>query len=253
MTIGEQWTFIERKEQLETEIVDFEDRGQVEAFLDKPSNKLGQLITGILSADKKSYLITGSKLVGAWQKGNFFRQFGRELSGYIEKGIVKEDYFSNSYSRQSFIELLKFIDEDNFDAIKFNAMKSIFFKGITVKESQEALSYELFQITKKLNSNDLLVLQAVFEISKSEFRNNLVIEDVSKVNSVDEWLRYTSKQLGHELPGLVELSEQPLMDLKLISGRRYSDGSGFDGSSNFRLTSLGTTLCAFILEFEWTL
>ena len=109
------------------------------------------------------------------------------------------------------------------------------------------------QICKQLSSGDILVLKAVYDISKG---NSTF--DMPKIgdnfNSRESWFKLIAKQIGHDLPALVERYEKNLMELKLITNIKLAyggnDTSSFESSKNFRLTSLGKTFCEFIIKYE---
>jgi hypothetical protein len=106
------------------------------------------------------------------------------------------------------------------------------------------------QICKQLESADLLIIKAAFEINKGVLRNKLKLENVDRGNlrSAHEWLINISKQIGHEISSLIEVNEDNLITLKLISPRTLSDRSGILNSHNYRLTDLGCRLCEYLSE-----
>jgi len=219
-------------------------------FLQQPSLKIAEALTGILASDPNDLKLSAGRLVQACIKSKFLHQLGKELKEYRKKGKIKEDYFATSSNRASLYELLKFIDEEVPDEERFKAMKSIFLTSISIDTSKEdeILAYEIMQICKKLDSADILVLKAVYDIAKgggSKLNGaNLATKHAS------EWLNIVAHKIGHKIPSLVEISEEKLINLKLISGRMYADKSGVDTSPHFRLTQLGFKLCEFITKYE---
>lgn len=230
-------------------LIDLENPKSIVEFLQAPTLKVAQFLTGLLSSAPTKWIKSAGHLVQGWIACNFFEQFGRELKDYVEKGKVKENFFSTGAQQASLRELLKFID-DGADEDRFKAMKSIFFAGISkdATEADEILAYELMQIGKKLSSNDIILLRAAYDIANGGSVN---LQGANKqTTATDEWLRIVAHKIGHKLTHLVELSEQHLIDLKIITKRTHPDGSGVECRGTFRLTPLGMKLCEFITAYK---
>ena len=95
-------------------------------FLQEPTVKIAEALTGILASDFKDWKLSAGKIVQAVIKGSLLTQLGREIEKYQEEGKIKEDYLESDIDRASFKELLEFIDEEVPDEIRFKAIKSIF-------------------------------------------------------------------------------------------------------------------------------
>ncbi|MDP8288630.1 MAG: hypothetical protein RAP03_18290 [Candidatus Electryonea clarkiae] len=234
------------------ELIRIDDPKSLVEFLQQPANKLAEFITGILASDFKDSKLSAGHLIQASIKWKLFTQLGREIKTYIEKGKIKEDYLEIDHNKQSLSDLLKFIDETSPSEDRFMAMKKLFLKSVSEDTSEEdkIISYQFMQICKQLESAHLLIIKAAFEINKGVLRNKLKSENVDRGNlhSAQEWLINISKQIGHGLSSLIEVNEDKLMNLKLISPRVHSDRSGILNGSNYRLTDLGLRLCQFMYE-----
>ena len=227
------------------ELINLDNEKSVMKFLQQPTVKIAEVLTGILASDMKDYKLSAGQIVQASIKGRLLTQLGKELQKYKNKGEIKEDYFENDKNRMSFYELLKFIDEDVPDEERFKAMKSIFLVSISkdAKEEDEELAYEIMQICKKLSSGDLIILKAIYDMVQENKHNN-------GQRGAKDWLDIIAQQIGHSIPLLVEMHEEKLMKLKLISERIYSDKSAFEKTKYFRLTELGYKLCEFISKYK---
>lgn len=99
------------------------------------------------------------------------------------------------------------------------------------------------QIAKRLNSGEIILLRTVYEIYQNkqfELNSNL---------SAEEWLREISKKLN--LPKeIIELYEEKLINLKLITKRKHQDMSGIQITNTYRLTDLGKVFCEYIDNFK---
>lgn len=220
-------------------------------FLQQPTLKIAEVLTGILVSGSKDWKLSAGKLIQATIKGNLLTQLGLELKKYREEGKIKEDFLATDKNRMSLCELLKFIDEEIPDEERFRAIKSLFFASISkdVTEDEEKLAYELMQICKKLSSGELLVLKAAYDVVIGRLAPNMSNINHQEKNAND-WLNLIAKQIRHSLPSLVEVHEKNLMELKLISDRTLSDRSGIRPTQHFRLTTLGYKLCEFITKYE---
>ncbi len=218
------------------------------AFISNPL-KLAEALTGILTSEKKEWILSAGKLVQASLKFKLLTQLGRELNEYREKGEIKEDYFATNSNQASFNELLEFIDEEVPDEERMKAMKSIFLSSISKNSSEEdeRLAYELMQICRNLSSGDILILKANFDLVTDKARPGITVNIGS--TSAEDWLHTIARQIGHNLPSLVEAREQNLINLALISKRVYQDLSSIRGTQYFRLTLSGYKLCEFITKY----
>ena len=230
------------------ELINLDSEKSVMNFLQQPTVKIAEVLTGILSSSIKDHKLSAGQLVQALIKGKLFTQLGRELQKYKKKGEIKEDYFESDKNRMSFYELLKFIDEDVPDEERFKAMKSIFLKSISkdAKEEDEEMAYEFIQICKKLSSGEIVVLKSVYDIVQENKHKTYA----NVGHGANAWLYVIAQQIGHGISSLVELHEKKLIELKLISNRNFSDKSGFEETKYFRLTELGYKLCEFISKYK---
>jgi len=234
------------------ELIKIDDPKSMVEFLQQPATKLAEFITGMLISESKDYKLSAGHLIQASIKWKLFSQLGREIKTYIEKGKIKEDFLEKDQNKQSLSDLLKFIDDTSPSEDRFIAMKKLFLKSVSEESSEEEkiLSHQFMQICKQLESTDLLIMRAAFEINKGVLRNKLKLENVDRGNlrSAREWLINISKQVWHGISSLIEVNEDKLITLKLISPRTLSDRSGILNSSNYRLTDLGCKLCEYLSE-----
>ena len=237
------------------ELINFNDPKNIIEFLQSPAVKMAEFITGLLVSESKDYKLSAGRLVQASIKWKLFSQLGQEIKDYVSKGKIKEDYIEEDLGKQTLSEMLKFIDEAAPDEVRFNAMKSLFMKSVIQESSDEdkALSYQFMKICKELESGHIMVLKAAYEICKEGGTNPAFAKDTPngkvEVNPNDgiaeNWLRNISLLIGHGIPALIEVYEEKLIALKLISPRRGSDSSGIT-FRNYRLTTLGLKISDFL-------
>jgi hypothetical protein len=235
-------------------LVNLNDKSQVEAFLKSPTEAVAALLTGILSSESTDYKLSAGRLIQAFVKNKFLQQLGVEINEYVKKGAIKEDFLKEPNDQSSFLELLNFIDNDNPDEVKFKAMKSLFFCSVSkVQEGSEGfLNYELMRICRLLSSGEILVLKSAYEINfcKNPSQSILSMRGINLGStSVSDWFEMVSRQLEHNVPALVEIYEEKLITLKLISPRITTDNRVFEQTGQYRLTPLGFRLCEHILRY----
>ncbi|MDP3948887.1 MAG: hypothetical protein Q8Q17_02985 [bacterium] len=242
---------------MKNKIVKLDDIKSVMQFLKQPTIKMAEALTGVLASDSKDWKLSAGKIVQAVIKGNLLTQLGKEIEKYREEGKIKEDYLENDINRASFKELLKFIDEEAPDEIRFKAIKSIFFLLIAINttEDEEILAYQLMQTCKKLSSAEILILTGTYAVVKNTGKQLARGVEWGSNSSVGYWAQVVSEKIGHNLPELVLQHEANLIDLKLITAYRYKTNKVaaddlYQPSPYFRLTPLGYKLCEFMKKYE---
>lgn len=209
-------------------------------FIQQPSVVIAETITGFLGSSLSDYKLATGKIIQGALKFRLLTQLGRVLKELREKGKIKEDYFATHKQQATFIEMLKFIDEEVPDEERFKAMKSIFLNTISkdASDEDELLGYELIKLCRQLNSGDILLLKYCYEEGRKD-------SGFRAINIASQWLKRVSE--GLKLPvGIVELHEDNLMRLKLLLGRQHADKSGVYRNPDGRLTDSCRKLCKFI-------
>jgi len=237
-------------------LIKLENKKQIIKFLQEPTVKIAEALTGILASPMSDLKLSTGKLLQSAIKVNLLTQIGKEFKYYSDKGKIKEDYLATDKNRISLNELLKFIDEDVPDEVRFNAMKSIFLLSVSKKATRkdEELAYEFMQICKKLSSSEILILKAAFDILNKNFRKGVLKPDLD-IARADLWFEAIAKQIGHGVSELVERQEEHLINLKIITVREQppnlaTSHDTFRKTEYFRLTPLGYKLCEFITKYE---
>jgi len=226
----------------EDKIIPYQDPKALAEFLDQPQVKIAEFVTGALSMGKSEAVLIGGRLVQGALKANLMKQLGREIKFLIEKGKIKEDYANKKYAFQTLAELLAFIDSEVPDEDRFKAVKALFYSLINkdTQSGSEILHYQLFQISKKLSSSQLLTLRASYELKKKG----------ETPTSADSWRISVAQEAGHNSVGLIMNDEVVLVEQKLIGETTYADGSGIRNNATARLTDLGIKLVELIAKYE---
>jgi hypothetical protein len=225
------------------EIIRSENSAALTQFLnDAPSTIAGALIEAF---SRGPSALTGPLIrVGiAALRGQRLQQFAQEIKDLQAKGKLTKDFAKRKNGYQTWVELIQVIDEDTPDEDRLDALKAMFFTAnkINATDGEQIVSYQLFQIAKRLNSNELLVLKSVYECFKKEtqFRNN----------SFRDWAQAVTAQMGHSVWSLVELADKTLVDMQLLTSRQYPDLSAIH-NGNWRLTDLALKFCQNIERYH---
>ncbi len=105
------------------------------------------------------------------------------------------------------------------------------------------LAIEYMKIVKNLTSGELMVLFTTYKCI------NDYSQDIGPF-AANSWLKYIADKCELKYPDLVEVHEQKLMDLNLLTKRSYADRSGVSTGKYFRLTDFGYNLCLFIEKYD---
>lgn len=227
-------------------LIRIDDRDSLIEFLRAPTVEFAEGLTAIL-ANPGSMKLAAGHIVQAALKGRLLEQLGRELEELQKAGRIKEDYFATHNQQSTLQELLKFIDENPPSEEVFKAMKSIFFSTIKTDATaaDEQIAYQLLQLCRKLESGDILVLKASWEMY-CESPNKLEAH-LGGNNHTIYWCDLISKKTN--VPsGLIDLHDKKLVGLNLLTPRQYPDGSGIT-PTDCRLTPLARLLCDKITKF----
>ena len=82
-------------------LLKIDDPHSIEEFLKKPETKIAEVLTGILASDMSHLKLVAGRLLQASIKHSFITQLGREIKEFIDKGKIKEDYFTTNQGRTS--------------------------------------------------------------------------------------------------------------------------------------------------------
>jgi hypothetical protein len=221
-----------------SDVILSENAEELAKFMDEPVTAIAETITGLLAAGSKAWLPLTGRMVQAILNAKMYQQLGREIKELRDKGKIPDDFAEKKYGFQSWVELLKTIDEESPDQDKLYALKAMFYSvnKIGIEDSERIVNYQLFQIAKRLTSNQLLILKAVRESQNaSEFgRHNS--------QGVIPWAAIVSARLGHGLTSLVSKEETVLSEQGLIKAPLSPQDS--------RLTDLGWRLCENIERYR---
>jgi hypothetical protein len=144
-----------------------------------------EFLTGIIATvvDKPSNLIlSGGHLAQALVNGNLYKQFYEEVQQYRNEGKIPDETLNTDTGRTIFVDLLRTIDSETLDKVKREALKTIFFKSVWIgtDEHKQMVAYEYYQVCKKLNSMEILILKTAFSMYKKKEEHERGLDDWDK-------------------------------------------------------------------------
>jgi hypothetical protein len=219
-----------------------ENADELAKFMDEPLPAIAEAITGAFAAGPKAWMVMGGRIVQGILKGRLFQQVSREIRELRDKGRIPEDFADEKkykYGFKSWVELFTVIDEETPDADRLEALKAMFYSvnKMNATDGERTVAYQLFQITKKLTSGELLYLRACYDIYK--------IGDYKKGSGLSDsrqWFAKVGNKLGHQVIGLMDRDDLALAEYGLLTPRYHPDKSGINENDG-HLSQLGIMLC----------
>jgi hypothetical protein len=226
------------------EIVKLQDPGLLAQFFDEPRQAIAESITGALSRGPQAWIAATGRIVQGVLKAQLIPQVASEIKRLREEGKIRDDYAETKYGFQTWVELFSVIDEETPDEDRLEALKSMFFavNRVGVSDREQIVAYQLWQIAKRLNSGELLVLRAAHEVHK----NSLLTPHSN--HTFFTWSQIIGNAAG--LPtGMVTCYEPRLEEFELLTPR-YGDNRQGINPEQARLSDLGMRLCTNIETYK---
>ena len=233
-----------------SDIIQLQEPGVLENFFNEPLPFIVATITGALAAGKSGWILSSGRLVQAMLKGRLFEQWSKEVKKLQEAGRIPEDFADKKYKYgfQTWVELMRIIDEESPDADRLGALEAMFFavNKVGATDGEKIKAYQLWQIAKQLNSGELLLLRTVY-LKRSQFASEVTLP--SYVRSYSNWASYMAEAIGHNSQGLVDLHEKKPTEFGLFTARVSNEGKVIS-DQNARLSELGLIFCSNIESYE---
>jgi hypothetical protein len=209
-------------------------------------------LAGYFSVGNGFWAAAGTRLAQAALKGRVFQQFERELRYLRDKGKIPDDFPEKKLGYQSWVELLTILDEELPDEDRLEALKAMFYavNKVGTTDAQKILAYQLFRISAKLTSGELLLLRAVFDAyGTGTFAK-------SERVTLSGWATDMSNRLGHGLSALVVKDQNALVEQGLISPRidvatgAHQLQQQWVDMLHARITDLGIRFCENVKTYQ---
>jgi len=236
-------------------IVKLQDPTELQRLMENPIQVIAEVVSGYFASGNGYLAQAGFRIVQGAFKAGLFEQLDRELSELRKRGKLPDDFSGNKNGYKSWIELLSILDEEIPDEDRLEALKAMFFavNKVGIDDRQRVLNYQLFQITKRLTSGELLLMKAVYEAYRnSEFSGTGQMY-------LEGWARSMSSRLGHGLASLVvrdsnALEQQGLINARLAVGNMPVAASAASdhmvNPAQARITDLGIRFCENLQTYQ---
>ena len=106
------------------------------------------------------------------------------------------------------------------------------------------LPQQFMKIARSLSDGEIMLLSAVWEMDKTHEG------DYEKHYGAAKWVLDVTDASVMQHVELVEISEEELMNKKLLTPRLHGDRSGVKANPHNRLSDLGYEFCQFIEKYD---
>ena len=228
------------------EIMRSQDRGALTQFLKDPRSAIAGALIETFSHGPGAFTGSLVKIAIAALNGRAQQQFAEEIKDFQAKGKIADDWAEKPKGYQTWVELLRAIDEESPDEEKLDALKAMFFAAnkVKIKDGERILAYQLFQIAKRLSSGELLLLKTIDSLGY----NMQQLKQQPAFIALDEWESAAAQDMGHALTALIRHHEKALIENDLIQPRANESRQVM--TPNGRVTDLGLKFCENIQQYQ---
>lgn len=238
ISMSEDDSYLVKKRDL-AEIIHSKDSAALSEFLKDPRSVIAGVLIEGFSHGPSAFTQPLIRVGVAALTGRALEQFAKEIRDFREKGRIPDDWAEKPKGYQTWVELLRVIDEENPDEERLNALKAMFFavNRMNTADAERIVAYQLFQIAKKLTSGELLLLKAVNGI-----KDDPAWHQGGTRKDFKDWANAVGVKLGHSMVALIEHHETALIENNLLAPR-VSEIRTAVATGNGRLTDLGIKFC----------
>lgn len=150
------------------DLMKLQDISAVEALLRQPAIQIVEVVTGALRQGRLGILAVSGRLAQGALKLKLLQQFAEEYQSLRAAGKLRDDWGESKFGFKTWTELVAIIDSDDppdFDRLE--ALKAMFYavNKVNQEDNDCVFAYQLWQITKRLQSGPLLLLKTLCEKS----------------------------------------------------------------------------------------
>jgi hypothetical protein len=225
--VAEEESYVVKARDLDL-IIRSQNEKALEELIKDPLSTIAAVITEYLSHGAGALLSPVVRIAHGALKGKLLQQFAVEIQDLRRKGKLPEGFANQKYGYDTWVDLLKIIDDEAPDEDRLEALKAMFFAAnkYNTTDGEKIVAYQLFQLAKDLSSNELLVLNALWRL----YNEGQTMIDVHTFRALAQRL------LGHSVTGLIDIGYRGLTEHGLASG--------------YALTDLGREFCANVQSYR---
>lgn len=219
---------------------------EVQRIISNKPEEIAAAVTGAIATGSVGLALSAGRLVQGALRGNFAKQFAEELNNLIETGKIPEDFTKKKFGFKSFTEVFSFIENEDIDEERFNAVKAMFYAMNKQDNSNELVNYELMKISKSISASQIRLLETSYHFFLS---GGIFHPNGQSFLQRSLWLEKVTEYIGHKITTLIiqdamKLSEKGLM--VIIPGENSTITLG----KNAGLTDLGIAFCINLSSYE---
>lgn len=188
-------------------------------------------------------ILTTARLVNSGFQGRFINQLDQEFKELQKTTGVRPGSEKDLRVQGIYSSILKELDNNPDETERLELMKKLFFVSLKPDSSEREvlIAHQLNQKAKRLNSMDITMLSAIYQMLCEDKPEHKGIQDKG------DWLRLISKRLGgsQSMEQLLVESDRSLVTLGLIHEGRGTEKTNILNMGYFRLTELGLRLCVY--------
>ena len=146
-------------------IVKLQQENILDQFLEHPTTAALETITGAFAGGGKGLFVSAGRIAQGLVKGQIYDVLADEIRRLREAGKLPDNLGETKRGLYTWAELCAIIDSECPDADRMEALKAAFYNVNKVSQEDDAqiFTYQLWQIAKKLESADVILLKAVHE------------------------------------------------------------------------------------------
>lgn len=199
-----------------------------------------------LASNPGEGVLSAGRIFQGWVKRRGVEQLWKELDSLIKKGKIKDDYDKTPQFKDCLLELLRFLDNDCPDEVRFQTLKKIFLVAATetVSDRKSFLPYEYMKMCRSMSSGEILVMQTAYSL-------HIEKQTVSFSDPHFEynWINSIRNKGGFQHMEIVDIYKKRLIDKEILQLAQDHPAQLSKNSSN-GLTSLGLALCKYIESYK---
>lgn len=222
------------------DVAKLQEETALEQFLEHPLTQSLEAITGAFAVGVRKTGLAAGRVAQAIVQGKMYDQLAEEWRTLREAGKIPDNLGETRHGLYTWAELIKIIDEECPDEDRLEALKAMFYavNKINSSDAEQIQAYQLWQVTKRMNSAELILLKAI----KSE-------ENRAPTDNPTNWENHIARTSGLGILELVAMHEKSLAELRLILPR-FDYSTGAVRRNKAEITTLGRVLCNNIETYQ---
>jgi hypothetical protein len=148
-----------------SDIVKLQEPNVLDQFLEHPTTAALEMITGAFAGGGKGPMVSAGRIAQGLVKGQMYDVLADEIRRLREAGKLPDDLGSTKHGLHTWAELCAIIDDECPDADRLEALKAAFYavNRLNQEDKDRNLAYQLWQVAKKLESADVILLKTMVE------------------------------------------------------------------------------------------